>query len=37
MTNDKLEAARTGQLVPGEQSGICRLDKLSRDEDVQEN
>ena len=35
MTNDKLEAARTGNWLRENPLVICRLDKLSRDEDVQ--
>jgi SNF2 family DNA or RNA helicase len=35
MTNDKLEAARTGNWFLENPLAICRLDKLSRDEDVQ--
>ena len=35
MTNDALEAARTGNWFPENPLAICRLDKLSRDEDVQ--
>jgi len=35
MTNDKLEAARTGNWFQENSLVICRLDKLSRDEDVQ--
>jgi superfamily II DNA or RNA helicase len=35
MTNDKLEAARTGNWFLENSLVICRLDKLSRDEDVQ--
>ena len=35
MTNDKLEAARTGNWFHENRLVICRLDKLSRDEDVQ--
>ncbi len=35
MTNDKLEAARTGNWFLENPLVICRLDKLSRDEDVQ--
>ncbi len=35
MTNDKLEAARTGNWFHENPLVICRLDKLSRDEDVQ--
>ena len=36
MTNDKLEAARTGNWFTENPLAICRLDKLSRNEDVQE-
>lgn len=35
MTNDKLEAARTGNWLAENNLVIARLDKLSRDEDVQ--
>ena len=35
MTNDKLEAARTGNWFHENPLVICRLDKLSRDENVQ--
>ena len=35
MTNDKLEAARTGNWFAENNLVIARLDKLSRDEDVQ--
>jgi SNF2 family DNA or RNA helicase len=35
MTNDKLEAARTGNYFHENPLVICRLDKLSRDESVQ--
>src|SRR5437867_815868 len=35
MTNDNLEAARTGNWFQENHLAICRLDKLSRDEDVQ--
>ncbi len=35
MTNDKLEAARTGNWFHENPLAIARLDKLSRDEDVQ--
>jgi superfamily II DNA or RNA helicase len=35
MTNDKLEAARTGNWFHENPLAICRLDKLSRDTDVQ--
>ena len=35
MTNDKLEAARTGNWFNENPLAICRLDKLSRNEDVQ--
>lgn len=36
MTNDKYEAARTGNWFSENPLSICRLDKLSRNEDVQE-
>jgi SNF2 family DNA or RNA helicase len=36
MTNDKYEAARTGNWFAENPLSICRLDKLSRNEDVQE-
>lgn len=36
MTNDKLEATRTGNWFFENPFAICRLDKLSRNEDVQE-
>lgn len=36
MTNDKFEAARTGNWFAENPLAICRLDKLSRNEDVQE-
>src|SRR6266516_4559160 len=36
MTNDALEAARTGNWFFESPLAICRLDKLSRNEDVQE-
>jgi len=36
MTNDKYEAARTGNWFQENPLSICRLDKLSRNEDVQE-
>ncbi len=36
LTNDKLEAARTGNWFREENLVIARLDKLSRDEDVQQ-
>ncbi len=36
MTNDALEAARTGNWFQENHLAICRLDKLSRNEDVQE-
>ena len=36
MTNDKCEAARTGNWFSENPLSICRLDKLSRNEDVQE-
>jgi superfamily II DNA or RNA helicase len=35
MTNDKFEAARTGNWFNENPLAICRLDKLSRNEDVQ--
>lgn len=35
MTNDKYEAARTGNWFAENPLSICRLDKLSRNEDVQ--
>ena len=35
MTNDKLESARSGNWFEETNLVICRLDKLSRDEDVQ--
>jgi superfamily II DNA or RNA helicase len=35
LTNDKLESARTGNWFMENPLAICRLDKLSRDEDVQ--
>ena len=35
LTNDKLESARTGNWFAENQMVICRLDKLSRNEDVQ--
>jgi len=35
LTNDKLESARTGNWFHENPLAICRLDKLSRDEDVQ--
>jgi superfamily II DNA or RNA helicase len=35
MTNDKLEAARTGNWFHENPHAICRLDKLSRDADAQ--
>ena len=35
LTNDKLEAARTGNWFAETPLAICRLDKLSRDADVQ--
>jgi superfamily II DNA or RNA helicase len=35
LTNDKLESARTGNWFSENSMGICRLDKLSRNEDVQ--
>ncbi len=34
LTNDKLESARTGKWFQENPLAICRLDKLSRDEDV---
>lgn len=36
MTNDKYEAARTGNWFTENPLSICRLDKLSRNEDVQQ-
>ena len=36
MTNDKLESARTGNWFQENNMVICRLDKLSRNEDLQE-
>ncbi len=36
MTNDKLESARTGNWFQENNMVICRLDKLSRDEELQE-
>lgn len=36
MTNDKYEAARTGNWFAENPLSICRLDKLSRNEDIQE-
>ena len=36
LTNDALEAARTGNWFLEHPLAICRLDKLSRDEDVQQ-
>lgn len=36
MTNDKLESSRTGNWFIENPLAICRLDKLSRNEDVQE-
>lgn len=36
LTNDKLEASRTGNWFMENPLAICRLDKLSRDESVQE-
>ena len=36
MTNDKYEAARTGNWFGENPLSVCRLDKLSRNEDVQE-
>ena len=36
MTNDKYEAARTGNWFTENPLAICRLDKLSRNEEVQE-
>jgi superfamily II DNA or RNA helicase len=35
LTNDKLESARTGNWFSENPMAICRLDKLSRNEDVQ--
>ncbi len=35
LTNDKLESARTGNWFLENPLAVCRLDKLSRDEDVQ--
>ena len=35
LTNDKLESARTGNWFAENGLAICRLDKLSRNEDVQ--
>ncbi len=35
MTNDKIESARTGNWFLENPLAICRLDKLSRDEDIQ--
>jgi hypothetical protein len=35
LTNDKLEAARTGNWFAENSLVICRLDKLSRNDDVQ--
>lgn len=35
LTNDKMEAARTGNWFAETELAICRLDKLSRDEDAQ--
>jgi SNF2 family DNA or RNA helicase len=35
LTNDKLESARTGNWFSENSMAICRLDKLSRNEDVQ--
>ena len=35
LTNDKLESARTGNWFSENSLAICRLDKLSRNEDVQ--
>jgi superfamily II DNA or RNA helicase len=35
MTNDKLEAARSGNWLSENPLAICRLDKLSRNEDLQ--
>jgi SNF2 family DNA or RNA helicase len=35
LTNDKLESARTGNWFAENHLAICRLDKLSRNEDVQ--
>ncbi len=36
MTNDKYDAARTGNWFSENPLAVCRLDKLSRNEDVQE-
>src|SRR5262249_30800103 len=36
MTNDKLESARSGNWFAENPLAVCRLDKLSRDADVQE-
>jgi SNF2 family DNA or RNA helicase len=36
MTNDKIASARTGNWFQENPLAICRLDKLSRDEDLQE-
>jgi superfamily II DNA or RNA helicase len=36
MTNDKYEAARTGNWFSENPLSVCRLDKLSRNEDVQQ-
>ena len=36
MTNDKLESARTGNWLQENNLVICRLDKLSRNEDLQQ-
>src|SRR2546430_3408041 len=36
LTNDKLESARTGNWFAENPLAICRLDKLSRNEDVQQ-
>lgn len=36
MTNDKYESARTGNWFKENPFAVCRLDKLSRNEDVQE-
>jgi len=35
MANDKLESARSGNWLAETPLSICRLDKLSRNEDVQ--
>lgn len=36
MTNDKIEAARSGNWFTENPMAICRLDKLSRNEDIQD-